>query len=496
MSIIQDSYRQSLTNQQQLTQPFVTIGIVADTNDPQQMGRVRAACPSLGDSYDTPVVNLPWCINGTARFAGQLQVGPRGSGSASTEGMIAYGNWSVPKVGAQVLVMCIDGNPEYRVFIGSIHWQLAPHTLPHGRWKYEDNPALQKTTDQRPFGPYSGSEKFIQPLQQNLQMAFGNKGEPNYEWRTRAADYQASAVDIEDLPYVYSKVQDDKDYMWDDWKSRQGYELNRQDPEGTSPITGKLYDNMVYSTTTPGFHSISMDDRQQNCRIRFRTTAGHQIIMDDTNERIYISTYNGYNWIELDAQGNIDIHTERRLSIHASKDINLTSDETIRMQAKKGIHFVTDDEIRMEAKKDVSFRFAKNWRVNVGEVMYLQSNKDSNIKAGARMNIQSKRDLSLSSAAAIKVTSSGVMSFGAGGVMTFNAPKIQENGPAGPTATAAKSPDEQPAKWTNRVPQHEPWGRVMTKDDFTHAPEFDYTSKEINKVERGETLNRGTFWRR
>jgi len=424
----------------------VTIGIVVDTNDPQQMGRVRAICARWGDSFDTPVEDVPWTLY-SSPFGGQTQVGSRGPGIEESRGGVAYGMWAVPKVGAQVLIMCIDSDPNQRVYIGSIYDQFTPHTLPHGRFMYDDHPSLDNTIT--PSGPYTSAEKPIEPLSSNAKQAFGNKSKPNFEWQTRAADYTASAVDVAVLNSTASSVPDDKDVSSDGWTSRQGYQTNRQTPNLKTTLTERCLDSMVYSLTSPGFHSLSMDDRMENCRIRFRTTSGHQIIMDDTNERIYIATAKGENWIEMDQNGNIDIFTTNKVNVRAKQGINLTSDEDIRLHAKKQIHMYAGDNIHIQTQKQL--------HVKTGDTLHLTS--------GAQMNFLAGGDL----------------------VQTAS-PNIHFNGPPATPATKAK--------WTHRVPDHEPWGRVMTKDDYTHTPEYKYEDKNVNRVERGRQITRGLYWRR
>lgn len=457
-------------------QEFITLGTVVDTNDPQQMGRVRAICPQWGDSFDQDVTDVPWAIYCTP-FGGQTSVGTRGPGIQDSEGGIAYGMWAIPKVGAQVLIMCIDGDPRYRVYIGCVYDQQIPHTLPHGRFMFDDHPELEKRGgDMKPYGPYTSREKSINPLYDNMKQAFGNKAEPNYEWRSRAADHTATAIDVSMLNHTYSKVADDKDFKFDNWNSNQGYQLNRQDPHANVQ-TDKNLDSMVYSMTSPGFHSLSMDDRMENCRVRLRTTSGHQIIMDDTNERIYVATAKGNNWIEMDQDGNIDIFTTNKVNIRANKDINLTSDETIRMHAKKGIHMFSGDEIRMQAVADIHVKTSANVRLHADASIYQQANSEFNAKSGSDM----------------KLTTSAQMNLLASGNIVETGAQIHLNGPS---ASAAPAAGEKPAFWTNRVPDHEPWARVMTKNDTTHAPEFGYTSDEVNKSERGRTIVRGMYWRR
>lgn len=479
-----------------LTQEFITLGTVVDTNDPQQMGRIRAVCPAWGDTFQTIVEDLPWCIY-VAPFGGQMQVGTRGPGIQDTQGGVAYGLWAIPKVNAQVIVACLDGDPSIRIYMGCVYDQFVPHTMPHGRWSYDDHPEFEMDgMDAKPLGPYSSRENVIEPLNTNIKQAFGRKNEPNYEWRNRAADYTVTGLDIANVNFTAGEASDDKDIEHDGWTSTQGYAVNRGNAEGQSTLTDKNYDSQVYAFTTPGFHALSMDDRMENCRIRLRTTSGHQIIMDDTNERIYIQTAKGNNWIELDEDGNIDIFTTNKVNVRAAKDINFTSDETIRMHAKKGIHMYTDDEIRMHAKKDINIRTEQNLRGHSLQSTFWQADQSIHLTAGESFYLAAAQEINEKCGSDMKMSSGGIMHLNAGGDILETASNIHLNGPSASVATDAEAPNEQPAFWTNRVPDHEPWARVMTANDFTLDPEFPYKSDEVNRSERGSAITRGMFWRR
>ena len=488
------------------TTETITIGYVVDTNDPQQMGRVRAVCPVWGDSYESVVEDIPWSLYITP-FGGQTRVGTRGPGIQTSEGGISYGMWAIPKVGAQVLVMCVDGDPQHRVYLGCLYDQFTPHTMPHGRWKFDDHPELEKASvNPKPYGPYTSLERFVEPLAENLREAFAFKDDPSFEWRTRAADYQVAAIDVRHVNSVYGNAPDDKQIRDGQWESTQGYQISRINPDPTTSVSNANYDSMTYSWTSPGFHAISMDDRQENCRVRFRSTAGHQIIMDDTNERIYIQTAKGNNWVEMDQAGNIDIFTTNKVNIRSQKDINLTSDETIRMHAKKGIHMYSGTEIRTQAVGDIHMKSAANIRTHADASIYTEAATDIHAKAGSNIRIQAGSSLYTEAGSAIHaksgttlhLTAGGSFNGSAGGEMKLTGSIIHLNGPAATPASpaTAQAPAEQPAMWTNRVPAHEPYGRVMTKDDFTHEPEVPYDSNSNGRVERGSPITRGTYWRR
>lgn len=477
------------------TMSQVTLGTVVDTNDPQQMGRVRVICPFWGDKFSTPIEDIPWATYMTP-FGGNVAAGSRGPGIQQSEGGVSYGMWAIPKVGARVAIMCIDGDPQYRIYLGCVYEQFSNHTMPHGRWMYDDHPELEKSGDQKPLGPYTSREKLISPASSNFQQAFGHIGEPNYEWRTRAGDYTVSAVDTRQLDKSAGKVADDKAISHDGWVSTQGYAESRLDSKASSSYTDKNYDSPVYSWTTPGFHAFSMDDRQENCRIRIRTVGGHQIIFDDTNERIYISTAKGENWIELDEDGNIDMYTSNKLNVRAEKGINFTTDKDFRVYAKTGIHLISEADVRVQSATDTHLKVGQNLRVHAGQTLYLQADQAIHGKAGDSLFLESSSELNIRSGSELKLAGGSSVDVNAGGNFQVTAPEIHFNGPTAAMAGSAESASEEKAKFTSRVPAHEPWARTSTKDDFTHEPEFDYTNKEVNRSERGETKTRGMFWRR
>ncbi len=99
--------RQSQLTAQQWAFYGVTIGTVVDTNDPQQMGRVRAVCLALNDDSNALIKDIPWASYATP-FGGTVQEGTMGRNDNPSSGPVAYGMWGIPKIGSQVLIMCLD----------------------------------------------------------------------------------------------------------------------------------------------------------------------------------------------------------------------------------------------------------------------------------------------------------------------------------------------------------------------------------------------------
>lgn len=387
---------------------FITIGIVVDTDDPLESGRLRVFCPTLNDD-PKKLLHLPWAVYMSpmgGSISNSSYARGEGKGPENTDGAVAYGFWAIPEQGSKVLVTCIDGDERRRVWMGCLPEHQETHTLFHGRYKWDGNG--------KPDGPLSSKDSPIEPLYTNAGKAFNNDRESR-EWKTRQAEYQATAIPEDGSPpndakitYLDGSFKEISQQEQDDWVKpivgSHGYDWSGNKGVGSHKAS------RVFGLSTPGNHALSMDDRAFNSRIRMRSTTGHQIILDDTNERIYLSSNEGNNWIELDSNGNIDIYSKRRVSIHAEKDINFSTDESFRVKAKKGIFMYSGDtrdqeeleaekpedgEIRFHSTGDTHFMVEKNMRtlikedwltevggkscITVAEDFFLQVEKDINV---------------------------------------------------------------------------------------------------------------------
>jgi hypothetical protein len=489
---------------------LLTVGRVLDTNDPLQMGRVRVHCPGYGDSPEKVVGSIPWAVQ-VSPLMGVVGEGVRGSENSEVAGAVAYGMWNIPSVGAYVLTGCIDGDQNRRFWLGCLAPNYLAHTMPHGRYDYVGK------ANGAPDGPLDSAEQPIEPLYSNFTKAFtktndsvpGTPSDPrrNLEWRTRGVDTQVSANSegaVQNGKTV-SKTPDHKmgsfsytSVVEENGNTRvaegQGYGLSMEFPNRVMLDTGGInYDSQVYSWTTPGFHSISMDDHDWNCRTRIRTTSGHQIIMDDTNERIYISTAGGNTWIEMDKVGNIDVFAERNISFHGKGDINFTTDQAFRVTAHEGIHLHSNKDIRTTSVTDTNIQVGESLKVHSKATLYIQSDSDMHLRSSDSFRI-------LSSGSTVNIRSSGNT--------LITGAEIHLNGP---DAAPANNAEEKSAFMTSRVPEHEPWARVFMNPansdgdgptvggaQNSHVAEHSYTDLNVGKQSSRpkDSYKRGPLWHR
>jgi len=491
---------------------ILTVGTVVDTNDPQQMGRLRVNCPKWGDTPDTLVVDIPWATY-VSPFGGILTRGGRGPEDVTTSGPVAYGMWAIPKVGATVVCMLIDGDPNHRVWMGSVHANHMTHTLPMGRY-----------LDGGTTGPVSSTEQPIEPLASNMDAAFGDS-DTSIERLTRGSENQAASIKNTIVDKVASDRADDRSDT-----SRTGYQSSRIAPDLYFPETGGNFDPQTYSITTPGMHSFVMDDSLKNGKIRIRSTSGNQIILDDTNERIYISTSSGSNYIEMDKNGNIEIHSDNRVSIHSTKDINLTAAESIRMSAAN-IHMRASSDIRMDANSCVGIHSGSDMVIQTEADFDLSSTTDFKMTSGGKFDVESNGDVAIGSvtgnldlSALLEVwlqsweSDINIKAIGGGnqgivpgtenlnasiyilagvapatGQIAMDASLIQtNNGKASMQILAVSATDPSPANsvaalskyayTTNRTPQHEPWGRIMINTTATGEASGGSSASDVPNV--------------
>jgi len=523
----------------------ISVGRIVDTNDPMQMGRVRVYIAGLDRNF-VNVGDLPFAIY-SSPFAGHQQVQSRGpEDGVYTTGPVAYGMFNIPKVGTDVLVAHLNGDPSYRIWFGALYGLLLSGTIPHGRYSF-NNPKAAEAGDLD--GPLSATEDPIQPLYANQTSAYtrttaiaSNDGaidttpRKNFEWRVRGADFQAAGLGNiqKNIPsQKVSKLADDRNYVYTEEDGTefhqgnftQGYATSRIEPNATYDPNlvdgGQNLDPQTYSWTTPGFSSIAMDDRPENARIRLRTGTGHQIILDDTNERIYISTVEGNNWIEMDQSGNIDIYAARRVSIHSNMDVNITCDATFRVYAKEGIHLTSEGEVRItsgdvmqlksgndiltNAAGDINTQSTGNININSGGDLNQQSVGDTNINSGGDLNLESAIDTNIyttnvgawTTQISLNLSSTSVLIGGGNVDVNAASPAIANIAASAATANAGT------AYFTNRVPEHEPYGRIMMAQSATDNDsgnsfvlELDYDSPEVGRVELGEIIPRNSRWHR
>jgi hypothetical protein len=321
---------------------------------------------------------LPWAVY-MAPMGGQTRDYPAGPNSTKTSGLLSYGMFMIPKTGALAVVGFMYGDSNRRVYMGAYFRDHGNRSLPAGRNRAD----LGKT-------PLSDTLEPVEPQNTNLNIQF--KGDLSAsEARTRGAYERAVAQD---------KTEKD---------GTEGYQRDLVDPFDSAKKK-EQYDPQTYVITTPGRHSLIFQDNPETGRVRIKTCAGHQIILDDANERIYVSTAKGASWFEMDQDGRVH------------------------MYAADGISFSTGGDFNVTAAGDFNVFAGGEINVQAGGAFKLAACAGLHI-SGSEVNLESAGKFDILAAGQILVT---------GSILHWN----------GPAASAAECPTAP-----TTVPTHEPWKR-------------------------------------
>lgn len=184
-----------------------------------------------------------------------------------------------------------------------------------------------------------------------------------------------------------------------------------------------------------------------NDLVRIRTRTGHQILLHNTEDLIYISHGSGNSWIEMTGNGKIDVYAKDSISVRSENDIN----------------FYADRDINFEAKRNVNITTGENFFVHTIGNWEIKADTDGKLKADGNTNIYAGGDH--------RETTDG---------------KIYMN-------SSASADQAGVASVPVRVPHHEPWPDHEHLDPTNFVPEETeakpYDDPENEEARQGLLLN-------
>jgi len=495
------------------TGPYV--GVVVSHLDPEYMGRLEVEIlkitesgnPSKGSGYVIPCDYVSPFYGVNPRYG----VSPN-AGEEYTQK--SYGFWAVPPdAGVKVLVLMAENNYSYGFWIGCIQDKFMNFMIP-GRastsYNYEGfGPASEYNKEDEYAGtdPTKYQKEMLVSFNDSLirqgiekdhirgtntssarrevpSMVFGwstpgpaDKAGPTVNY---GEDFGGSQVPFNRLGGS-SFVMDDGDHT-----------LLRKAPAGN---------NGDYGGTPPDYVNAEAGDTSGDPKLlhneltRWSTRTGHQILLHNTEDLIYIINSQGTTWIELTANGKIDIYAKDSISMHTEQDINIKTERDFNFEAMRNVHIKANEEIYFESLKNTNFK--------IGENFWLETTKNTNIKIGAELNIESANDTNLKAGAKISMESGAdwQVKVGANGKITCGgtsnikssqhietAGAIHMNGPGAATAGAAKSAEPATEAFIPiRIPQHEPYKSHENLDPAKFIP--DMTDAVANKGKEQEEID-------
>ena len=477
------------------TGPFV--GIVKNNTDTTRTGKLMVyneflSGPDENDSKSwTPVSYV-------SPFYGSTEP----SAPDSTEGAFAqnrhsYGMWfTPPDVGTRILFVFANGDPNIGYYLGSIVNEDAHHMMP------AIGSSSQIINQERNSTPYFANSQRLPVVEFNDN----NRG---------LSESQRFFDNPKPVHQVQAFVLLQQGLLNDSIRGTIGSNSYRESPStvfGLStpgrPIyqggynSQNLQTRLAQDANNPGSvpvesmrvvgreggHSIVLDDGDQSGDdqlVRIRTAKGHQILLSDSGDTLYISHANGQSWFELGAEGTVDIYAANSVNIR-SGDINFHADRNIN---------INGSAINM-ASKSVFNVEAKQLQLTGHDSLMMYSDKYVGVKSDGTLSLQSSK--------------TGTWEGGTG--MTLSAGCINLNSGKAPTVPKTtpipkqKLPDtkfEQNIGWTvesnkiesvvTRAPTHEPWplhntgvNKVTSYSDASETPLAPEVEEKLNQTQDAE----------
>jgi len=219
-----------------------------------------------------------------------------------------------------------------------------------------------------------------------------------------------------------------------------------------------------------GGHTFVMDDGDAqgvDKLIRLRTSGGHQILMNDDEDILYIANSKGTVWMEFTADGQMHVFSESNINFRAKGNINFHADKNINMVAAG----ITDDKGTLSGG---------NIKVAATTSIQLESKTITNL-AATELNLFGGK-VGISSGSTLGLQASTIGSFGSGNELVFGSGKIYINEKPAPSVAPPINIPTKPFKDTKPtkpapyykfkqtatvqsisdaegmvVPTHEPW---------------------------------------
>jgi hypothetical protein len=204
------------------------------------------------------------------------------------------------------------------------------------------------------------------------------------------------------------------------------------------------------STTPPEYAAIEQGDTipddptiPHNECVRIRTRTGHQILLHNSEDLIYIGNAKGTTWIELTSNGKIDIYAKDSISIHSEQDLN----------------FRADRDINLEAGRNFNVHAAGNKTEEINGNLNLVVAKDQKITTLGNLDVLTQGHTYITSGSRIDFRSSKI--YATAGRIYWNSSSSANQATPASTLSKHKIPDSEGAtallSIMNRVPLQEPW---------------------------------------
>lgn len=362
----------------------------------------------------------------------------------------SYGMWFVPPdVGNRVMVIFVEGNIEKAYWFGCIQQEGMNIQLPDGRPSTllhnstetgemnKKMPVVEYNKAYNETSPKKETNHYLKPVQNSFKNILQSQGLIEDETRgltsSSARREAPSSVFGISTPGPVDKNFDEifKPTKVKHFQRKGGSSFVMDDGDANFIRQGYAKDTAYGYVDKEKKETGGQPDIPFNELVRIRTRTGHQILLHNSEDLIYIGNAKGTTWIEMTANGKIDIFAQDSISLHTQTDFNFKADRDINLEAGRSIN--------LKAKSSLTEETLGSHTVTVGTNQTITVNNTQTM-----------------SVATTNHYATGNINLDTGGVINLNNGIAVETPPT-PLSTHT-NPGESDGNIMKRVPQHEPWG--------------------------------------
>ena len=409
--------------------------------DPLKMGRLEVAIKDgMQNSVSSP--GETYIAMYASPFHGATSVRYEGTNSKDfNDVQKSYGFWMIPPdIGSKVLIIFANSDPNHCYWIGSVQDTYQNHMVPGLAASSSTNMTSQQ---QQKYGEVT----YLPVAEYNKSTERLN--DPNIDKKQKPIHPFADRLLAQGL-------------LLDNIRGVTSSSARRETPSAVFGIStpGPLDPNgpkrpigVKKTSLAPvsrlGGTTFVMDDGDvngQNELVRIRTRTGHQILLHNSQDLIYIGNARGTSWIELTSDGKMDIYCEDSVSIHTEADFNFRAERDFNLEAGRNVNIKANKNINLESAGDFNLRADRAGRLHFVESANIKS--DTELRLAGDSAVHLKGDAVYQSATGNFnisgktnfFTASGDTNISSGGMHFETAAKIHMNGPSAGTASPATDP--------------------------------------------------------
>ena len=442
-----------------LDNPGPYLARVVNNIDPMRQGGLEVELLQQQGNQDQANRQL-FVVKYLSPFYGVTDVNVNGSDPADfNQTQKSYGFWFVPPdTGSLVMVIFVNGSPSQGYWMGCIQDVYMNYMIP-------GNAASKSAADQARENNDTEWKESTKATKELYGTDFVPTGEFNRKSLGEGTNTLNPEIDAIKKPvHPLAQVLADQGLIMDTVRGTHTSSSRRETPSNVFGIStpgpvdkrtnaqkgriGRIDNQINKFVSRLGGHSIVMDDgndrklrkykpgegppeyadveagetgglvefpHDESFRIRTRT--GHQILMHNAEDLIYITNSTGSAWIELTSQGKIDIYAADSVSIRTESDFNFVADRDINLSAGRTINLHSSSRTNINAidavniRSDSTIYFSADSNLHLKATGKLMISGDSNVEIKTQTFKLGSTTTDILTGGAIHITATGNLEF-------------------------------------------------------------------------------------